>query len=99
MMAEGKRDWESSESVRDMIVEYFLENSPVKPVLNHNWRIVGADLSVDDPRRAEIIGLINEGLLPTPYDRSYNLADYDALIAEAEANRAAGVTVEPHVSH
>ncbi|MBP3877596.1 MAG: 5'-nucleotidase C-terminal domain-containing protein [Lachnospiraceae bacterium] len=98
-LAEGKRDWESSESVRDMIVEYFRENSPVKPVLNHNWRIVGADLSVDDPRRAEIIGLINEGLLPTPYDRSYNLADYDALIAEAEANRAAGVTVEPHVSH
>ena len=48
-------------------------------------------MSKDDPRRAEIIAYINEGLLVTPYDVSYNLADYDALVAEAEANRAAGI--------
>lgn len=93
-LAEGKRDWESSNSIRDMIVQYFAENSPVEPTVDHNWRIVGVDLNEGDPRRAEIIGYINEGLLHTPYDKSYNLADYDALVAEAAANREAGITVE-----
>ena len=97
-LAEGKRDWESSNSVRDMIVEYFAENSPVEPTVDNNWRITGIDLSEDDPRRAEIIGYINERLLPTPYDKSYNLSEYDALVAEAEANRAAGITVEERAS-
>ena len=83
----GKRDWESPESIRDMIVKYFAENSPVKPTVDHNWRITGVDLSKDDPRRAEIIGYINDGLLPVPYDKSYNLADYDTLVAEAKANQ------------
>ena len=98
-LAEGKRDWESSNSIRDMIVEYFAENSPVEPTVDNNWRIVGVDLSEDDPRRAEIIGYINEGLLPTPYDQSYNLADYDELVAQAEANREAGTTVGEQEGH
>ena len=98
-LAEGKRDWESSNSIRDMIVEYFAENSPVEPTVDNNWSITGVDLSEDDPRRAEIIGYINEGLLPTPYEKSYNLADYDALVAEAEANRNSESTVEEHESH
>ena len=93
-LVKGKRSWESSKSIRDMIVEYFAENSPVEPTVDNNWRIVGVDLSGDDPRRAEIIGYINEGLLPTPYNRSCNLVDYDELVAEAQANRAAGKTVE-----
>lgn len=98
-LAEGKRDWESSNSIRDMIVDYFSKNSPVTPSVDNNWRITGVDLSKDDPRRVEIIDLINEGLLPTPYNKSYNLADYNALIAEAEANRAAGSEIEAHESH
>lgn len=98
-LAEGKREWESSNSIRDMIVAYFSENSPVEPKVNNNWKITGVDLSKDDPRRAEIIGYINEGLLPTPYAKSYNLADYDALVAEAEANRAAGTEFESDQSH
>ena len=98
-LAAGKRDWESSNSIRDMIVDYFAQNSPVAPTVDDNWHITGVDLSKDDPRRAEIIGYINEGLLPTPYDKSYNLADYDALVAEAEANRNADTAVEAHESH
>ena len=86
-LAEGKHDWESSGSIRDMIVGYFHDHSPVEPEVDSNWRITGVDLSGDDPRRAEIIGYINDGLLDTPYDRSYNLADYDALVAQAEAAR------------
>lgn len=70
----------------------------LEPTTNNNWRITGVDLSKDDPRRAEIIGYINAGLLPTPYHESYNLADYNALVAEAMANQAAGQTVETHES-
>ena len=85
----GTREWESSNSIRDMIVAYFAEHSPVAPEVDNNWKIVGVDLSEDDPRRAELIGYINDGLLDTPYAESYNLADYDALVAQAQANAAA----------
>ena len=84
----GKREWESSNSIRDMIVEYFATNSPVSPFVTDNWKIVGVDLEEDDPRRDEIIGYINEGYLETPYAKSYNLSDYDALVADAKANGA-----------
>ncbi len=90
----GKRNWESSGSVRDMIVAYFAEHSPVSPSVDNNWRITGVNLSEDDPRRAEIIGYINDGLLPVPYNQSYNLADYDALVAEARANAAGEKSAE-----
>ena len=95
----GKRDWESPESIRDMIVKYFAENSPVKPTVDHNWRITGVDLSKDDPRRAEIIGYINDGLLPVPYNKSYNLADYDTLVAEAKANQKKEESIGEHGDH
>ncbi len=84
-LAAGKRDWESSNSIRDMIVAYFAEHSPVAPEVDNNWKITGVDLSASDPRRAELIGYINAGLLATPYDASYNLADYDKLVAEAKS--------------
>lgn len=84
----GTKDWESSNSIRDMIVAYFAEHSPVAPEVDNNWKIVGVDLSEDDPRRAELISYINDGLLDPPYASSYNLADYDALVSEAQANAA-----------
>ena len=87
-LAEGRYDWESSMPIRDMIVDYFAGHSPVEPTVDNNWKITGADLSRDDPRRGKIIGYINGGLLPTPYHKSYNLADYDALVAEAEISRS-----------
>ena len=98
-LVEADRQWESSNSIRDMIVEYFDESSPVEPTVNDNWHITGVDLSLNDPRRAEIIGYINDRLLPTPYNESYNLSEYDRLVAEAEANKEAGVTVEGREPH
>ena len=68
-----------------MIVEYFALNSPIEPEVDNNWRIVGIDLSEDDPRRSEIIQLINEGKLEAPYYESYNLKDYETLIEKAES--------------
>ena len=93
----GTKEWESSNSIRDMIVAYFAEHSPVAPEVDNNWKIVGVDLNKDDPRRAELIGYINDGLLPTPYAESYNLADYDALVAQAKANAAVLVDGTPKV--
>lgn len=82
-----------------MLVAWFGRNSPVEPETNNNWRITGVDLSPDDPRRAELIGYINEGLLPVPYSKSCSLADYDELAALAEENRRNGETVEPAGRH
>ena len=79
----GTRDWESPNSIRDMLVAYFAEHSPVAPEVDNNWKIVGVDLSESDPRRQEIIDLVNAGRLDTPYDKSYNLNDYEAILASA----------------
>jgi len=83
-LVKANRDWESSNSVRDLIVKYFDEHSPVEPTVDNNWRITGVDLSLGDPRRVEIIGWINEGKLEVPYNESYNLEDYEGLKAVAE---------------
>ena len=77
-----------------MIVAYFAAHSPVEPEVTDNWRITGVDLSLNDPRRADLVSWINEGLLPVPYNQSYNLADYDSLAALAEENRNTGTPDE-----
>ncbi len=81
-LVSGKKEWESSGSIRDLLVQYFAEHSPVDPASleEHNWKIVN-DLSKSDPRREELIKLINEGKLETPYSKSYNLSDYNSLIS------------------
>ncbi|MDO4741477.1 MAG: 5'-nucleotidase C-terminal domain-containing protein [Eubacteriales bacterium] len=73
----GRKEWESSSSIRDMLVEYFAEHSPVAPEVDNNWKIVGVDLQLDDPRRAEIIEKINSGEIDTPYAKSINLNDHE----------------------
>lgn len=87
-LVEGKREWESPNSIRDMLLAYFAEHSPVEPKVDNNWKITGVDLSQDDPKRAELVKYINMGLLEAPYGKSYNLADYDALVAQAKAYNA-----------
>ena len=88
-LVEGKKEWESPNSIRDMIVAYFAEHSPVAPTVDNNWKITGVDLSLEDARRAEIVGLVNAGRLETPYEKSYNLNDYDAIIASAKPEEVA----------
>ena len=41
----GKKEWESSNSIRDMIVAYLAEHAPISPEVDNNWKIVGVDLS------------------------------------------------------
>lgn len=75
MLASGDeaKEWESSESIRDMLVEYFANNSPVEPKVDNNWKIVGIDLQLDNPERAEIIAKINAGEIESPKNQAYNL--------------------------
>lgn len=80
-LVSGTKEWESSSSIRDMIVAYFAANSPVEPFTDNNWKITGVDLHEDDPRAQELIRLVNEGKLEKPYSKSLNLADYDKLVA------------------
>ena len=81
----GRKEWESSNSIRDMIVAHLAAHSPISPQVDNNWRIVGIDLNLEDPRREEIIQLINEELLDSPYNESYNLSDYEDLVAQKPA--------------
>ena len=74
-LVSGKKEWESSNSIRDMIVAYFAEHSPVAPEVDNNWKIVGVDLQLDNPKRAEIIEKINAGEIEVPYSKSFNLND------------------------
>ena len=76
-LVSGKKEWESSCSIRDMIVAYFAEHSPVAPEVDNNWRIVGVDLQLDNPMRAELIEKINAGEIDTHYAKSLNLNDYE----------------------
>ena len=47
------------------------------PEVDNNWKIVGVDLQLDNPKRAELIEKINAGEIETPYAKSLNLNDYE----------------------
>ncbi len=77
-------EWESEESIRDLLIDYFAENSPVSPSVDNNWRIVGIDLCENDFRRKEMVALINSGLVEPPYWQSLRFSDYDEIVASIE---------------
>lgn len=82
----GKKDWESSSSIRDLIVAYFAEHSPVAPEVDNNWKITGVDLQLDNPDRAALVKLVNNGQLSSPKSKSINLNDaaVQAVLAKAD---------------
>lgn len=67
------KEWESPNSIRDMLVEHIQEHGVVQPKVDNNWRIVGVDLS--SPYRNEVIKLVNDGKLEVPYASSLNIND------------------------
>jgi 2',3'-cyclic-nucleotide 2'-phosphodiesterase (5'-nucleotidase family) len=73
--ADTKKIWESSQSIRDMLVSYLKQNSPIKPTVDNNWKITGVDLQTSNPDRATLISLVNRGLLAVPYNTSLNVSD------------------------
>lgn len=74
----GEKEWESSASVRDMLVAYLAEHDPLEPVVDNNWKITGVDLQLDRPERAELIAKVNSGELETPYNESLKLSEAPA---------------------
>lgn len=74
-LVEGKREWESSNSIRDMLVAYISEQGTITPEVDNNWKIVGVDLQLDNPVRTELIDLVNTGLLEPPYADSLKVED------------------------
>lgn len=79
--ADTQKIWESSKSIRDMLVAYLKKNSPIKPAVDNNWKIVGVDLQTTNANRAKLVALVNRGLLATPYNKSLNLTDNAASLA------------------
>ncbi len=67
----NNKEWESPNSIRDMLVQYITENTPISPEVDNNWEITGVDLSSD--YRDELIKMVNDGLLESPYDASLNV--------------------------
>ena len=76
----GEKQWESSASVRDMLVAYLVEHDPLEPVVDNNWKITGVDLQLDNPERAAYIEKINAGELATPYNKSINLNEANNVV-------------------
>ena len=64
-LVEGKREWESPNSIRDMLVEYIKQQGTLVPEVDNNWRIVGVNLQ--SPYRAELIQRVASGELEVPY--------------------------------
>lgn len=83
------KEWESSQSIRDMLVEYLAENDPLVPAVDNNWKIVGVDLKLDDPARAAYVEKINAGELATPYNKAINLNEANNVIVDGAVNSAA----------
>ncbi len=61
----GKREWESPNSIRDMLVEYIKEMGVITPEVNNNWKITGVNLN--HPGRKGLIEKVNSGELEVPY--------------------------------
>ncbi len=69
----GKRNWESSNSIRDMIVNYLEEMGTISPEVDNNWKLTG--YSWDKDLRAKACKLVNNGTIETPYNKSLTKAD------------------------
>lgn len=76
----GDFTWQSSDSVRKMLVNYLAEHDPLEPTVDNNWKITGVDLQLDNPERAAYIEKINSGELATPYNKSINLNEANNVI-------------------
>ncbi len=89
-------------SLRSYIADYIAENTPIAPVVDNNWEIIGADL--DHPLRHYLIEEIKAGNLKLPVSedgRSYNAKaiNADDMIKQGlipdDVLKAHGIEVTP----
>lgn len=75
--------YKSEAGIREMIIEYIDQKERIEPVVDHNWKLVGADL--DHPHREEALTLINNDILQVPsVNRSWNA---ESINLEAELTK------------
>jgi len=74
-LVSATKEWESPNSIRDMLVQYIKSQGTIKPAVDNNWKITGVDLQTANPDRAMLIALVNRGLLAAPYAKSLNVSD------------------------
>lgn len=72
-LVENNKKWESPMAIRDYIAEYITNEKTISPTVSDNWKITGIDL--DHALKNEIISLVNDGILPVPYNKSLNIQD------------------------
>jgi 2',3'-cyclic-nucleotide 2'-phosphodiesterase/3'-nucleotidase len=67
----GTKEWESPNSIRDMLVAYIKSKGVIQPKVDNNWKIVGVNLA--SPYRDQLVKMVNEGKLEVPYGKSLNV--------------------------
>lgn len=92
-LVSAKKEWESSNSIRDMLVAYIKEKGSISPEVDNNWKIVEVDLQKNNPDRTKLIELVNNGQLDAPYGESLNLNKYADILALYGNVSASGKTL------
>ncbi len=70
-LAKNNYIWKSSNTIRDMIVEYIKNQGIISPQLDNNWEVTGVNL--ESPYKEKIIKLVNEGSIELPYNKALNI--------------------------
>lgn len=70
-LAKNNYIWKSSNTIRDMIVEYIKNQGIISPQVDNNWEITGVNL--ESPYKEKIIKLVNEGSIELPYNKALNI--------------------------
>lgn len=91
-LVEAKKEWESPNSIRDMIVEYIVKQKELYPEVDYNWKITGVDM--ESPYRGEIIRMVNDGEIAIPYTKSLNINDFPDVVKEIDMKNASLETTE-----
>lgn len=70
-LAKNNYIWKSSNTIREMIVEYIKNQGIISPQTDNNWEITGVNL--ESPYKEKIIKLVNEGSIELPYNKALNI--------------------------
>lgn len=76
-LAKNNYIWKSSNTIRDMIVEYIKNQGIISPQVDNNWEITGVNL--ESPYKEKIIKLVNEGSIELPYNKALNIDELKKL--------------------
>lgn len=76
-LAKNNYIWKSSNTIRDMIVEYIKNQGIISPQVDNNWEITGVNL--ESPYKEKIIKLVNEVSIELPYNKALNIDELKKL--------------------